>query len=56
MYASQVAGLTVAPSLVENQMSGALIMMVIARCFTALIAATMSASEIDAIARDPYPD
>ena len=26
MYASQVAGLTVAPSLVENQMSGALIM------------------------------
>ena len=31
-------------------------MMVIARCFTALIAATMSASEIDAIARDPYPD
>ena len=26
MYASQVAGLTVAPALVENQMSGALIM------------------------------
>ena len=29
-------------------------LMVFARCFTALIAATMSASEIDAIASDPY--
>jgi hypothetical protein len=31
-------------------------LMVFARCFTALVAATMSASEIDAIASDPYPD
>jgi hypothetical protein len=31
-------------------------LMVLARFFTALVAATMSASEIDAIARDPYPD
>lgn len=31
-------------------------LMVLARCFTALVVATMSASEIDAIANDPYPD
>jgi hypothetical protein len=31
-------------------------LMVLARFFTALVAATMSASEIDTIARDPYPD
>jgi hypothetical protein len=31
-------------------------LMVLARFFTTLVAATMSASEIDAIARDPYPD
>jgi len=31
-------------------------LMVLARCATALVAATMSASEIDAIASNPYPD